>query len=247
MYLFSPTGGLPANGYFGLHRDDITGEVRNSKGMIYDGSISVAAAQDGIVSEVGFNKRWGHFVIIKHQPKLYTFYAYGAHAPEFKKGFRIECGYFIFESAQIGNAKRPHLYFEVRHSKHGKQVDPLIHFFPWPVMPGILDPEQSNLKVDGKLGKKTWKAWQDALKYNQVWYYPGLVDGVPGPITWAAIEKSVEGLWDENSTLPKKKLLIIAIQTKLRGKGFYKGEDTGKFDKETVSALQRALNAAQYK
>ena len=97
------------------------------------------------------------------------------------------------------------------------------------------------------MNKETWMAWQETLKYDRTWEYYGLIDGKPGEQTWNAIKRSVEGLVDETSTEPERQLIIRAVQIRLEDLGFYRGEFTGKFDKETVSALQRVFNAGKYK
>lgn len=247
MRLFSPVPDADASQHFGLSRHDITGKLSFIKGMIYDGSITVACCQDGIVEKVGFSKKFGNYILIKHETKLYTFYAYGEKAPNFKKGQRIGAQEFLFDSAKIGNAKRPQFYFEVRTKKNGGQVDPFAHFFPFKVYPGVLPPEQKSLKVNGKMNKETWAAWQESLKYDRTWSYYGLIDGKPGELTWKAIRQSVEGLVDESSPEPEQTLIIKAVQIRLQDLGFYDGEPTGRLDKETVSALQRTFNAGKYK
>lgn len=247
MKLFSPAVAVDPVQYFGLHRHEITEKFSNLKGMIYDGEVTVSAAQDGIVRDVGYSKKYGHFVLIQHEEKLYTFYAYGVAEPPLKKGQRIESGEFVFDSGKVGDAERPQFYFEVRTKKNGGQVDPLAHLFPFRVYPGILDPEQASLEVNGKMNRATWKAWQNSLKANRTWEYAGMVDGVPGPMTWEAIRRSIEGLFDETSTLPIKTAIIQGVQARLYDLGFYAGDITGKLDKETVCALQRTFNAGKYR
>jgi len=247
MKLFSPAIGVAPSQFFGLHRHEITNKLSFTKGIIYDGSISVSACQDGLVMKVGHSRKFGHYILLKHEPRLYTFYAYGESAPEFKKGDRVGAQEFLFDVGQVGNAERPQFYFEVRTRKNGGQVDPLAHFFPFEVFPGVLPPEQKSLKVNGKMNQETWMAWQETLKYDRTWEYYGLIDGKPGKQTWSSIKKSVEGLFDETSTEPEKQLIIKAVQIRLKDLGFYRGDTTGRFDKETVSALQRTFNAGKYK
>jgi len=102
------------------------------------------------------------------------------------------------------------------------------------------------LKVDGRLGRRTWRAWQEILK--EKYGYRGLVDGKPGKLTWTAVQKSgldygykakyVDGIPGPNTRK--------AVQRKLADLGEYTGRIDGIWGRGTISALQRALNKGKY-
>lgn len=246
MRLYNPAPFIEVDIPFGVARNKRTNEIVNNVGITYDGEMGVAIAQDGILEDAGYSDKWGYWGIVKHAPDLYTFYAYGGYEVEAKIGDRVFAGTRIFETSKIGDADRPKFYFEARRERDGGQVDPFSFMNPYGMMPGVENPEQQQLVVDGILGEKTWKAWQEALKMNRTWEYHGLTDGIPGELTYTAIRNSVETLYDETSLAPEEEVLITAVQRKLFEREHYFGPETGKFDEETVSALQRALNYADY-
>jgi hypothetical protein len=249
MRIFDPVPGYEPELPFGLYRDYRNlDEVVSSKGLTYEGDIAVTAAQDGYAVSVGHSNDTGHFVILKHADDLYTYYSNGLEAPKnFSEGDLVECAEYIFESGKLPGQDVSKIYFEVRRSQDGDQVDPNIFFHPYAKMPGVTDPDQANLVVDGVLGQQTWKAWQDALKANRTWNYAGITDGIPGERTWAAIKASLGLLFDETSIDDEETVIIRGLQNKLTDMEFYNGPINGEFTTEFVSALQRSLNAAQYK
>lgn len=248
MKLYNPAPFIDVYIPFGVYRDNKTNEIKNSLGVIYDGNeIGAAVAQDAIVEELGYNEDMGHYALLKHAPDLYTFYGQGGYKAEMEEGDRVYVGQRIFESGYVGNIERAGIYFEVRRERDGGQVDPFSYMNPYGIMPGVEEPEQQHLAVDGILGEKTWKAWQEALKMNRTWGYGGITDGIPGELTHDAIKNSANLFYEELSLDPEEKKLCLAVQRKLAEKGYYSGEETGEFDLETVAGLQRALNHAQYR
>lgn len=213
-------------------------------GIDFGGSFNVLSAGDGIVTHIGWSPRGGgHVVIIKHASNLYTVYYHGAHRTPLKKRDRVKAGDFIYRSGTTGASTGNHLHFESRTSRlWGRTVDPLPLIegtAPVPVAPTLL-------KVDGRMGRNTWKAWQVVLKDS--WGYRGIIDGRPGPMTYSAIQKSiieygyppraVDGRIGPNTRK--------GVQRRLADKGFYKGAIDGIWGRGTISALQRALNAGKY-
>ena len=96
------------------------------------------------------------------------------------------------------------------------------------------------LKVDGILGAKTVKAWQKALGAK--------ADGDFGPASTKALQRylnrhgfklTVDGVFG-----PKTKK---AAQTHLKRLGYYKGAIDGDFAVKSVKALQKSLNANEWK
>lgn len=256
MKLINPAPGRKVTSPYGPRKHPITGqEGKMHHGIDFGGSFNVKAAGDGIIDHVGWSpKGGGHVVIIKHASNLYTVYYHGAHATKFKVGDRIKAGDIVYKSGTTGASTGNHLHFEVRKSrKWGDSVDPNIYINnDKPNVKGSVGgPEntarhQYALKVDGKLGKNTWRAWQNAVKDN--FGYRGIVDGIPGKMTWSAIQKSVvdygyKGPIDGVPGVNTKK----AVQRRLKKTGDYNGPIDGVWGKNTISALQRVLNKGAYK
>ena len=103
--------------------------------------------------------------------------------------------------------------------------------------PGVTDPDQASLKVDGILGEETWKAWQSALKANRTWF---ILDWLT-----AFLEKNLGsnktsvGMFFNESEIDEDKAMAMGVQLKLQEREFYRGPLNGLWDEETVSALQR--------
>lgn len=221
-------------------------------GIDFGGSFDVLAAGDGIVHHVGFSaKGGGHVVIIKHASDLYTVYYHGAHATKFKVGDRIKAGEIVYRSGTTGASTGNHLHFECRKSaKWGDSVDPNLYIGDDAKDVGTVAPAPvisiTGLKVDGKLGKNTWKAWQVALKES--WKYHGIADGIPGKLTWSAIQRSVVdyGYTGPIDGVPGPNTRK-AVQRRLKKTADYKGRIDGVWGKLTISALQRTLNRKRYK
>lgn len=248
MRLYDPAGGSIPDVQFGLCRNKRTGELVESKGLAYEGTVMAMVPQDGTAIEISHDDETNYSVLIQHAPDLYTYFCYGHAKPtEFDVGDNVQTGEYIFESSKPGSGGPLQIYFEVRRSSHGDQVDPFTLFHPYAKMPGVTDPDQANLKVDGVLGEKTWIAWQDALKSNATWEFYSMIDGKPGQTTWKAIKQSVLVYYNETSLEPEEKIIIEGVQRKLSDSEFYDGPINGELDRETVAALQRALNAAKYR
>jgi peptidoglycan hydrolase-like protein with peptidoglycan-binding domain len=164
-------------------------------------------------------------------------YYHGRERTKFNKGDRIAQGAKVYVSGSTGASTGPHLHFELRKSrKWGNTQDPMA-FIGREV---TLDIKPSVLKVDGKLGKLTWRRWQETLKRD--WGYEGIIDGKPGPMTYRAIQRScgakVDGILGPET---RKK-----VQKRLKDQDFYLGELDGIWGRGTITALQRALNQNHY-
>lgn len=249
MRIYNPAPGFVAKIPYGIYCNQ--NKIFRSRGLIYDGIMDVICAQDGLVVRSGFSNNliWGmgYFLLVKHANDLYTFYAYGAHPSSFKRGDMIAIGDHVFRSGQTGKAKRPQFYFQVRTGRLWiRHVDPFSYIHGLGLMPGILPPEQQKLRVTGKINKKTWKALQEALKSNRTWGYGGLTDGVPKKDTWKALLESASLFYTGTEKEPSKKNIILAVQRKLYSQGFMEEHESGRWDKQTVSSLQRVLNSGDY-
>ncbi len=84
---------------------------------------AVHAALAGEVSFAGTQGNFGRLVVLDHGRGLTTWYA---HLKSFdvRRGQKIGQGEAIAESGSSGNARGPHLHFEVR--RDGKPIDPLV-------------------------------------------------------------------------------------------------------------------------
>jgi hypothetical protein len=249
MRLYNPATGVDPSIRFGHYRDKKTDKMLFSHGVVYHGHFPVLLAQDGILVKVGYSsKKFGHYAIFKHSDNLYTLYAHGASVPQWKLGDLVEAGDLVFESGDSGNAKTKQLYFEVRTGiLFGKRVDPYSYLTPGDWRPGVEIPEQQHLKNDGKMGKKTWKALQEALKSNRTFGFSETISGKDTVATWLALKESVGSAYDGDPNVLDKEAVIRGVQRKLMFHELYFGEETGVFDKETVASLQRALNASKYR
>jgi peptidoglycan hydrolase-like protein with peptidoglycan-binding domain len=104
----------------------------------------------------------------------------------------------------------------------------------------VLSHTPDPLKVDGNLGKVTWRRWQEVLKRD--WGYEGIIDGKPGPMTYTAIQRSV-GAKTDGILGPETR---IKVQKRLKDQDFYLGKLDGIWGRGTITALQRALNQNHY-
>jgi murein DD-endopeptidase MepM/ murein hydrolase activator NlpD len=244
MKLFNPAPGRPVTSPYGPRRHPITGQLgKMHRGIDYGGTFDVLSAGDGIVHKVSYNGNkingGGHVVIIKHATNLFTVYYHGAHATSLKVGDRVRKGQFIYRSGSTGASTGPHLHFEVRTGAFGQEktdADPMAYLdrnVPVTVKP-------VPLKVDGKLGRATWKAWQEALKRD--WGYEGIIDGIPGELTYTAIQRSAGAKTDGLIGPDTRK----RVQMRLKASNFYLGPIDGIWGKGTITALQRALNQNKY-
>jgi murein DD-endopeptidase MepM/ murein hydrolase activator NlpD len=217
------------------------------RGIDYGGTFDVLSAGDGIVTRVSYNgnKRTGggHVVIIKHANDLFTAYYHGAHATSLKVGERVQAGQFIYKSGSTGASTGPHLHFETRYSAQwGTTKDPQIFLTgTQPETPTGDNPYKVSLAVNGRENRATWKAWQTALKAR--WGYTGILDGIPGRLTWSAVQRSVveHGYKGPIDGIPGP-MTRRAVQTKLKKLGLYTMAIDGVWGRGTWSAIQRGLN-----
>jgi hypothetical protein len=207
-------------------------------GVDFGGTFDVLCVADGIVEHVGWSPRGGgHVVIIKHAPNLYSVYYHGRERTVWNKGERIRQGVKVYTSGSTGASTGPHLHFELRRSRRwGDTQDPMAFIDREVTISHTPDP----LKVDGVLGKKTWRRWQEALKRD--WGYEGLIDGIPGKLTYTAIQRSCNAAMDGILGPDTRK----RVQKRLKASDFYLGKIDGIWGRGTITALQRALNQNNY-
>jgi hypothetical protein len=227
---------INARSPFGWRNDPFTGQRRYHRGVDVGGSFPVTVPADGKVVHVA--REWrnltpkekkrqsgGNVVTIQHENNLFTTYYHGDFRSKLSVGDRVKTGDLIFQSGSTGRSTAAHLHFEVRRSKSGGQVDPV------PFLQGSASVVPAPLKVDGKLGRNTWKAFQQALKDSG--YYKGIPDGRPGIMTARAVQAWAGATVDGRiGPLTRK-----AVQRKLGVK------DDGVWGRITISELQRQINA----
>ena len=183
------------------------------------------APADGVIVHRGSGASGGNTLIVKHADDVFTVYYHLQKTSHLLEGTRVQQGEVIAHSGNTGASTGPHLHWEVRKSRRwGDTVDPVPYLVG---APSVVPPP---LKVDGKLGRNTWKVWQTWLKDNG--FYKGVPDGRPGVMTYRALQAwsgvKVDGVLGNQTRR--------AVQEKLGVK------PDGKWGRITISTLQRKLN-----
>ena len=213
------------NGRYGYRVHPITKRRTFHHGIDVAGVFPVLAAGDGVVRHIGFNKTGGGNVVgIEHGTNLWTFYYHGKERTALRNGQRVKAGDFIYTSGSTGASTGNHLHFEVRKSRlWGNTVDPIPLFNSEPTT--ILQPT-------GRENSATWRAWQNDLKK---YGYTGLLDGVPGRMTYFAIQRyagvAATGKLDYMTRRAVQKKIGVLPD--------------GVWGKATWSEIQRRLNAGE--
>ena len=238
------------NGRYGPRIHPLTNRQRFHTGVDVAGVYTATVPADGTVVWVG--PEWnnltpkqkaartgGNTVVINHGD-IHTAYFHGQNQSRLRVGQKVKTGDAIFTTGQTGATTGAHLHFEVRRGRaQSTHVDPM-PFLPGssPAPPRPPAPA-GKLVVDGVLGPKTWTAWQTVLKAD--WGYAGPIDGIPGPFTHRAIQRSarpfgyrgpISGNLGPNTRRGVQRRLGVSAD--------------GVWGRITISALQRALNAGSY-
>ena len=184
------------------------------------------APADGVIVHKGSGASGGNTLIIKHADDLFTVYYHLQKPSHLLKGTRVERGEVVGLVGNTGASTGAHLHWEVRRSRRfGDTVDPV------PYLQGAASVVPAALRVDGKLGRNTWKAWQTALLYKGL--YKGLPDGRPGVMTYRAVQAwagaEVDGLF--------------GLETRKAVQGKIGVKQDGVWGRQTISELQRRLNS----
>ena len=216
---------INARSPYGWRIHPITGKRKFHHGVDVAGLFPLTAPADGIVEHKGRGGSGGNTLIIKHASDLYTVYYHLREESPLRKGERVRTGEYIGHSGNTGASTGAHLHWEVRKSRRwGDTLDPV------PFLTAAPSVSRPLLKVDGKLGRNTWRAFQEALK--EAGFYKGIPDGRPGVMTYRAVQAwsgaKVDGVFGPATRR--------AVQGKLGVK------QDGVFGRITVSALQRAIN-----
>jgi len=210
------------NSPYGWRIHPISKKRKFHRGVDVAGSFPVTSAGDGVVRHIGFSRTGGGHVVGIDHGAVWTFYYHGAQATRLRRGQRVEAGDFIYTSGSTGASTGAHLHFEVRKSRRwGDTLDPELYL-------SERAPVASN-RVSGRLDKATWKQWQTALKdYG----YRGRIDGIPGRMTYRAIQRWAGVTADG----------VLGSGTRKAVQGKIGVRQDGKWGKLTISALQRKLN-----
>jgi len=179
------------------------------------------------VTKIGWSRRGGgHTVLIDHGD-IVTVYYHGRDRTALKRKQRVETGEFVYTSGTTGASTGNHLHFEVRKrgGRWGNTLDPV------PFLTGAPATTRNVLPITGRFNRATWTAWQTAL-HDGGWK-PGRIDGKPGRMTHAAIQRWAD-VKDDGILGPGTRR---AVQEKLGVTA------DGVWGRITVSALQRRLNS----
>lgn len=218
---------INARSPYGWRKHPITGKRTFHHGVDVAMPVGtpLTAPADGVVVKKGFGSSGGHTLILKHADDVFTVYYHLEKPSHFLVGSRFVTGELIGYSGNTGASTGPHLHFEVRKSaRWGDTVDPV------PYLQGAPSVVSPPLKVDGRLGRNTWKAWQAALK--SAGFFKGVPDGRPGVMTYRAIQAwsgaTVDG--------------VLGPETRRKVQERLGVPSNGVWDRLTVSELQRQLN-----
>ena len=113
---------------FGPRRDPFTGEYEFHTGIDFSAPAGtpVYATGGGKVVAVGYDKRLGLFVKIKHLKNIYTLYGHLSKVVV-KKGQIVQKGQVIGYVGSTGRSTGPHLHYQV--SVNGVVVNPRAYLF----------------------------------------------------------------------------------------------------------------------
>ncbi|MEM9001373.1 MAG: M23 family metallopeptidase [Bacteroidota bacterium] len=109
---------------YGYRLHPVHGKVKKHKGidLVAKKGSAVHASASGSVKEVGFDKGYGNYVLLKHQGMTKTLYG---HLLYFfvKKGDKVAKGQLIGAVGDSGWVTGPHLHYEIW--IHNKRIDPM--------------------------------------------------------------------------------------------------------------------------
>lgn len=218
---------INARSPYGWRKHPITGRRKFHHGVDVAMPVGteLVAPADGVIVHKGNGASGGYTLIVKHADDLFTVYYHLAKPSHLLKGTRVQRGETIAQSGNTGASTGPHLHWEVRKSRRwGDTTDPI------PYLQGAPSVVPAPLKVDGRLGRNTWKAWQTWLKNEG--FYKGIPDGRPGVMTYRALQ-AWAGVKQDGVLGPNTRM---AVQQKLGVK------QDGAWGRITISTLQRKLN-----
>jgi len=232
---------------YGPRRHPITGKTSFHHGVDVACPVGtpLTAGADGEIVHKGRSASAGFNLIIRHANNFHTVYYHIREPSHLPVGARVRTGDRVAWSGNTGQSTGPHLHYELRKSRRwGHTTDPVPHIVkpgPTPPKPPTPQPVPSgpNLAVDGVLGPRTWRAWQEELKRS--WGYSGAIDGIPGPLTGRAIQRSVRShgyTGPENGNLGPNTRRAVQRRLGVTPDGIW--------GRITISRLQERLNAGEY-
>ena len=112
----------PITSPYGLRLVGWSAEVHRGVDIAVRDGTPVLAMQGGSVSFAGQQAGYGSVVVLHHQGSTYTVYGHLSQI-NVKQGEHVEAGQTIALSGHSGNARGPHLHFEVR--RWGEAEDPV--------------------------------------------------------------------------------------------------------------------------
>lgn len=132
-----PTGSRKISSVFGWREAPCRSCSSNHKGIDFEADLGteIASAVEGIVTSIGYNSGFGHYVIIKHiaviedveynWETVYAHLMYNSAYDYTYIGDVVEAGETIALSGRTGVATGPHLHFELRID--GEPVNPMAY------------------------------------------------------------------------------------------------------------------------
>jgi murein DD-endopeptidase MepM/ murein hydrolase activator NlpD len=122
LFRYPVLGGISS--FFGFRPDPFTGvrSLHNGIDIVNKPGTAILAAMAGTVAEVGFNRTFGNYVLIRHSGGYQTLYG---HMTRYivDRGQKVQQGQKIGELGTTGYSTGPHLHFSI--FKNGDAVDPL--------------------------------------------------------------------------------------------------------------------------
>ncbi len=112
----------PITSPYGLRLAGWSAEVHRGVDIAVRDGTPVLAMQGGTVVFAGQQAGYGTVVVLHHHGSTYTVYGHLSQ-PKVKQGDHVDGGQTIALSGHSGNARGPHLHFEVR--RWGEAEDPV--------------------------------------------------------------------------------------------------------------------------
>ena len=103
----------------------INGNLHSGIDIPADQGAVILAAADGPVTEVGFDRERGNYLVLDHGGGLTTLYAHCRNV-DVKEGDMVKAGEMVGAVGSTGMSTGPHLHFEVR--QDGEAQNPVVYF-----------------------------------------------------------------------------------------------------------------------
>lgn len=114
-----------------LNRIEVSSHFGRRRGRLHAGidlraprGTPIQAAAAGRVKYVGYNRGYGHMVVIDHGGGIESAYAHNSQNLV-TQGQRVEQGQVVARVGKSGNATGYHVHFEIR--RHGEALNPIRH------------------------------------------------------------------------------------------------------------------------